>query len=58
LQYILRPIDDPNIQPARESKLTIALLVGALVLCVIFGLFPDLLSPIIRQMTAAYVIAP
>jgi formate hydrogenlyase subunit 3/multisubunit Na+/H+ antiporter MnhD subunit len=58
LQYVLRPIDDPNFQPVRESRLTIALIVGALVLCVIFGLFPDLLSPVIRQMTAAYVIAP
>jgi hypothetical protein len=27
-------------------------------LCVIFGLFPDLLSPVIRQMAASYVIAP
>jgi formate hydrogenlyase subunit 3/multisubunit Na+/H+ antiporter MnhD subunit len=58
LQYLLRPIDDPNIQPTRESTLTIILIIGALVLCVIFGLFPDLLSPVIRQMTAAYVIAP
>jgi formate hydrogenlyase subunit 3/multisubunit Na+/H+ antiporter MnhD subunit len=58
LQYVLRPIDDPNIQPAHESTLTIALIVGALVLCVIFGLFPDLLSSFIRQMTAAYVAVP
>ena len=58
LQYVLRPIDDPNVQPVRESTLTIVLIVGALVLCVIFGLFPDLLSPFIRQMTASYVIAP
>ncbi len=56
LQYILRPIDNPNVQPARESTLTIMLMVGALILCVIFGLFPDLLSPFIRQMAAAYVI--
>jgi formate hydrogenlyase subunit 3/multisubunit Na+/H+ antiporter MnhD subunit len=58
LQYVLRPIDDPDAQPAHESTLTIALIVGALVLCLIFGLFPDLLSPVIRQMTASYVIAP
>lgn len=58
LQYILRPIDEPNLQPVRESTLTILLLVGALVLCLIFGLFPDLLSPFIRQMTASYVITP
>jgi len=58
LQYVLRPLDDPTIQPVRESPLTITLIVGALVLCVIFGLFPDLLSPVIRQMAAAYVIAP
>jgi len=58
LQYILRPIDDPSVEPAHESTLTIAVLVGALILCVILGLFPDLLSPVIRQMTAAYVIVP
>ena len=58
LQYVLRPIDDPNIQPVRESTLTVALIIGALALCLIFGLFPDLISPFIRQMTAAYVIAP
>lgn len=57
LQYILRPIDNPDIQPVREPTLTVLLLVGAVILSVIFGLFPDLLSPIIRQMTASYVIA-
>ncbi len=55
MQYILRPTDDPTVQPARESTLTVVLLVGALVLCVIFGLFPDLLSPAIRQMAASYI---
>ena len=58
LQYVLRPIDDPTVQPVRESPLTVMLIVSALVLCLIFGLFPDLLSPVIRQMTASYVIAP
>ncbi len=58
LQYVLRPIDDPNIQPSHESTLTIVLIVGALALCVIFGLFPDLLSPLIRQMAASYVVVP
>ena len=58
LQYVLRPIDDPNARPARESTLTIVLIVSALALCVILGLFPDLLSPFIRQMTASYVIIP
>ena len=58
LQYVLRPIDEPTVQPVRESPLTVMLIVGALVLCLIFGLFPDLLSPVIRQMTASYVIAP
>ncbi len=57
LQYILRPIGDPHIQPVRESPLTIVLIVGALVLCLIFGLFPDLLSSIIRQMAASYTLA-
>ncbi len=58
LQYVLRPIGDPHIQPVRESPLTITLIVGALLLCLIFGLFPDLLSSVIRQMAASYVIAP
>ncbi len=58
LQYVLRPIDDANVRPARESILTIVLIVGALALCIILGLFPDLLSPFIRQMTASYMIGP
>ena len=58
LQYVLRPIDNAPAQPARETSLTVALIVGALLLCLLFGLFPDLLTPIIRQMSAAYVIGP
>jgi formate hydrogenlyase subunit 3/multisubunit Na+/H+ antiporter MnhD subunit len=58
LQYVLRPIENPDVQPVRESRLTVALIVGALVLCLIFGLFPDLLSPVIRQMAASYAVAP
>jgi len=58
LQYLLRPIDDPNLQPTRESTLTVVLIVGTLVLCVIFGLFPDVLSSFIRQMATSYVILP
>jgi len=58
LQFVLRPIDHAATQPVRESPLTIALIVGALLLCLLFGLFPDLLSPVIRQMSAAYVIGP
>jgi formate hydrogenlyase subunit 3/multisubunit Na+/H+ antiporter MnhD subunit len=58
LQFILRPIDSAPAQPVRESSLTIALIVGALLLCLLFGLFPDLLTPVIRQMSAAYVIGP
>jgi formate hydrogenlyase subunit 3/multisubunit Na+/H+ antiporter MnhD subunit len=58
LQYVLRPIDNAATQPVRESPLTITLIIGALLLCLLFGLFPDLLSPIVRQMSAAYVIGP
>ena len=58
LQFVLRPIDNAAAQPVRESPLTIALIVGALLLCLLFGLFPDLLTPIVRQMSAAYVIGP
>jgi formate hydrogenlyase subunit 3/multisubunit Na+/H+ antiporter MnhD subunit len=58
LQYVLRPLDDPAARPARESTMTIVLLVSALVLCLLFGLFPDLLSPVIRQMAASYMLVP
>jgi formate hydrogenlyase subunit 3/multisubunit Na+/H+ antiporter MnhD subunit len=58
LQYVLRPLDDPAARPARESTMTIVLLVSALVLCLLFGLFPDLLSPVIRQMAASYRLVP
>ncbi len=55
LQYVLRPIDKAT-PPVHESRLTVALIVGALLLCLLFGLFPDLLTPIIRQMSAAYTL--
>jgi len=58
LQFVLRPIDNAAARSVRESPLTIALIVGALLLCLLFGLFPDLLSPVIRQMSATYVIGP
>jgi formate hydrogenlyase subunit 3/multisubunit Na+/H+ antiporter MnhD subunit len=58
LQYVLLPLDDPAARPARESTMTIVLLVSALVLCLLFGLFPDLLSPVIRQMAASYMLVP
>ena len=56
LQFILRPIDSAAPVPVRESPLTIALIVGALLLCLLFGLFPDVIAPVVRQM-AAYFLA-
>jgi formate hydrogenlyase subunit 3/multisubunit Na+/H+ antiporter MnhD subunit len=54
LQAVLRPAEpDGEVQPI-ESPITIGLLIGALILSVVIGLFPDLLSPIIRQMVAAF----
>lgn len=58
LQFVLRPIESSPAPFWRESPLTIALLSGALLLCLFFGLFPDLLAPIIRQIAAAYFVAP
>jgi formate hydrogenlyase subunit 3/multisubunit Na+/H+ antiporter MnhD subunit len=58
LQFVLRPIDPPDAKAVPESPLTIALIVGALALCLLFGLFPDLLTSIVRTMTASYVIGP
>ncbi len=54
LQAVLRPAEpDGEVQPI-ESPITIGLLIGALILSVVIGLFPDLISPIIRQMVAAF----
>ena len=58
LQFVLRPIDSPAPAMVHESPLTIALLVGALLLCLLFGLFPDLITPVVRQMAAAYLHLP
>jgi formate hydrogenlyase subunit 3/multisubunit Na+/H+ antiporter MnhD subunit len=57
-RFILRPFDSPSVQAVRETPLTISLIVGALLLCLLFGLFPDVLTPIVRIMTASYVIGP
>lgn len=54
LQAVLRPAEpDGEVRPI-ESPITIGLLIGALILSVVIGLFPDLISPIIRQMVAAF----
>ena len=54
LQYVLRPSDEPAAPPHRETLITITLLCGALALCLLIGLFPNLITPIIQQMVAAY----
>jgi NADH-quinone oxidoreductase subunit N len=56
LQYVLRPIDSGASVPVRESPLTIALIVGALLLCLLFGLFPDVIAPVVRQMAAYFFV--
>ena len=55
LQSILKPIASDDRQPFRTPRLTILLLCGALALGVIVGLFPDLISPALRQMVTAYL---
>jgi formate hydrogenlyase subunit 3/multisubunit Na+/H+ antiporter MnhD subunit len=55
LQYIFQRPQAADAQPDHIAPLTIMLLVGALVLTLIMGLFPDLIAPAIRQMVAAYM---
>jgi formate hydrogenlyase subunit 3/multisubunit Na+/H+ antiporter MnhD subunit len=38
----------------RESRVNIALILGALALSLIVGLFPDVIAPALRQMVAAF----
>ncbi|MFN8595325.1 MAG: proton-conducting transporter membrane subunit [Anaerolineae bacterium] len=54
LQAVLQPLDPTETTPARESRLTNGLLLAALIVCLVLGLFPDLIAPAIRQMVAAY----
>jgi formate hydrogenlyase subunit 3/multisubunit Na+/H+ antiporter MnhD subunit len=54
LQYVLQRPAQAVDAPERMPLLTIGLLVGALALTLLFGLFPDLIAPAIRQMVAAY----
>lgn len=54
LQYIFQQPHGESAPPDQVSPLTIMLLIGALVLTLIMGLFPDLIAPAIRQIVAAY----
>ncbi len=57
-QFIMRPRQEPlEEDTGSESILTMMLLLGALGLCILFGLFPDLMTPVIRQMTASFAFA-
>mgnify|MGYP000897099014 CR=1 FL=1 len=49
LQYIFQHPKSDSAQPDPTSPLTIMLLIGALVLTLIVGLFPDLIAPAIRR---------
>ncbi len=55
LQYIFQRPQATDARPDHIPPLTIMLLVSALVLTLIIGLFPDLIAPAIRQMVAAYM---
>ncbi len=55
LQYLFQRPQTAAPQPDQVRPLTIMLLVGALVLTLIIGLFPDLIAPAVRQMVAAYM---
>ncbi len=54
LQSVMRPIDESGDKPYRESRITIMLLCGALALCLVIGLFPNLITPFVQQMVIAY----
>lgn len=59
LQFIMRPSQEPLEEDTQaESFLTVALLVGALGLCLLFGLFPDLMTSVIRQMAVSLSVVP
>jgi formate hydrogenlyase subunit 3/multisubunit Na+/H+ antiporter MnhD subunit len=54
LQSVMRPLARANADRQHESRLTIVLLCGALALALVLGLFPDLITPLVQQMVAAY----
>ncbi len=58
LQSVLKPIEpaDPSASRTRESRINIALILGALALSLIIGLFPDVIAPALKQMVAAFAI--
>jgi formate hydrogenlyase subunit 3/multisubunit Na+/H+ antiporter MnhD subunit len=56
LQSVLKPIEPTGADQTRESRATIALILGALALSLIIGLFPDLITPALKQMVAAFAI--
>ncbi len=56
LQSVLKPIESAAADRTRESRINIALILGALALSLIIGLFPDLIAPALQQMVAAFAI--
>ncbi|HZY45306.1 MAG TPA: proton-conducting transporter membrane subunit [Anaerolineae bacterium] len=56
LQSVLKPIEPADTDPTRESRINIALILGALALSLIIGLFPDVIAPALKQMVAAFAI--
>ena len=56
LQNVLKPIEHTDADRTSESRVNIALILGALALSLVIGLFPDIITPALRLMVAAFAV--
>jgi len=54
LREMLRPLDEPVDPQQRERRGEVILIIGALALCVLVGLFPGLFAGFVQEFVAAY----
>ncbi len=54
LREMLRPLDEPTDPQQRERRSEIILIIGALALCLLIGLFPGLLAGFVSEFVAAF----
>lgn len=54
LRQMLHPSDEPIDPQQRERRSEAILIVAALAVCLFIGLFPGVLSPVVREFVAAY----